>query len=216
MKVKTIVYWFLNIFCMWWGSSALSEDQIGVHFLSVFSFSREKYFFLQICLECAETSRNDSRLSLIHITKLTWLMSPCYCYIIGERQNYSYPVASLAHCLMLWEWSWLENGGKSRFLETREWDTALPSLTMWIILLWGKLVARKPAWVIRKGSLLQIISAGSPWRDITSSRNAETASTLKHLILKWFYMNKVSRTKYLVSWVIELRYAARNISLLCQ
>ena len=148
----------------WWGGSASSEDQIGVNFLSVFSFSREKSFFSQICLECAETSRNDSRLSLIHkdLNRLTWLMSPCYCYIIGERQNYSYPVASLAHCLMLWEWSWLENGGKSRFLETREWDTALPSRTMWISWLWGKLVARKPAWVIRNGSLLHITAAGPP------------------------------------------------------
>ena len=95
----------------------------------------------------------------------------------------SYPVASFAHCLMLCEWSCLENGGNSRFLETREWDTALPSLTMWIILLWGKLVARKPAWVIRKGSLLHIMSAGSPWRDITSSIKAETASKLKVNIL---------------------------------
>ena len=27
----------------------------------VFSFSREKYFFSQICLECAETSRNEKK-----------------------------------------------------------------------------------------------------------------------------------------------------------
>ena len=32
----------------------------------------------------------------------------------------SYPLASLAHCLRLWEWFWVEKGGKSRFLETRE------------------------------------------------------------------------------------------------
>ena len=45
----------------WWGGSASSEDQIGVNFLSVFSFSREKSFFFQICLECAETSRNEKK-----------------------------------------------------------------------------------------------------------------------------------------------------------
>ena len=47
----------------WWGGSASSEDQIGVNFLSVFRFSREKSFFFQICLECAETSRNEKKIS---------------------------------------------------------------------------------------------------------------------------------------------------------
>ena len=32
-----------------------------------------------------------------------------------------------------------------KFLDTREWETALPSLTTCMILLWGKEVARKPA-----------------------------------------------------------------------
>ena len=48
----------------WWGGSASSEDQIGVNFLSVFRFSREKSFFFQICLECAETSRNEKKKKL--------------------------------------------------------------------------------------------------------------------------------------------------------
>ena len=47
----------------WWGCSASSEDRIGVNFLSVFRFSRQKSFFFQICLECAETSRNEKKIS---------------------------------------------------------------------------------------------------------------------------------------------------------
>ena len=104
--------------------------------------------------------------------------------IFNQFYLLSYPTANLAHCLMFWVWFVFEKGGNSRFLDTRECDTALPSLTMWISLLLGNMPARNPACVIRNGSLLQMIWAGGPCLETISSINAANALNIWIMIVK--------------------------------